>query len=298
MASVNENTASTAAVNGVGESNAQKLREMHSKAPHVTIEDVPDEDGPKPSNSLNSVSMASPASATTVADLTKTANSSSAPDTQSHELFPELGASKAKGTTLAPVWGAKQQVSDKSKTNGTASAAASRSSTPASAAATVSRGSTPSMSIPGRNVESVTLEPQYIIPRGQLKRPIPDIVKDINRKSRANITMATASNGRLRFDATGPQDVAQQALKDLVQQIGTRVSHIGISISILLRQPFSPMLILLVRPRFEYPSHILLGLRSLERAAPPSRPCRPRQVPRFSFPEWRIVKASRMTKMP
>jgi ferric-dicitrate binding protein FerR (iron transport regulator) len=79
------------------------------------------------------------------------------------------------------------------------------------------------MVIPGRNVESVTLEPQFIIPRNQLKRPLADTIKDINRKSRANITMATSANGRLKFDATGPQDIAQQALKDLVQQIGTRV---------------------------------------------------------------------------
>jgi hypothetical protein len=81
------------------------------------------------------------------------------------------------------------------------------------------------MFIPGRKVESVTLEPQFITPRGQLKRPIPDIIKDINRKSRANISMSTSANGRLKFDATGPQDVAQQALKDLVQQIGTRVCN-------------------------------------------------------------------------
>jgi hypothetical protein len=57
-----------------------------------------------------------------------------------------------------------------------------------------------------------------------LKRPIPDIIKDINRKSRATVSMATSTNGRYKFDATGPQDVAQQALKDLIAQIGTRVS--------------------------------------------------------------------------
>ncbi|PHH91241.1 hypothetical protein CDD83_1200 [Cordyceps sp. RAO-2017] len=143
-------------------------------------------------------------------------------DTQSHELFPELGAPKGKSANVAPIWGAKSNVNGAS--NGAASNGVSRSSTPASGATTPPKSATPSMFIPGRNVESVTLEPQFIMPRGQLKRPIPDIMKDINRKSRANITMATASNGRLRFDATGPQDVAQQALKDLIQQIGTRTS--------------------------------------------------------------------------
>ena len=148
-------------------------------------------------------------------------DSKSALDTHSHELFPELGAAKGKTANIAPIWGAKSGADG--KPNGAASKGASRSSTPASGAATPSQGAAPAMFIPGRNVETVTLEPQFIMPRGQLRRPIQDIMKDINRKSRANITMATASNGRLRFDATGPQDVAQQALKDLVQQIGTRV---------------------------------------------------------------------------
>ncbi|KAK8111386.1 uncharacterized protein PG998_007843 [Apiospora kogelbergensis] len=78
------------------------------------------------------------------------------------------------------------------------------------------------MSIPGRHVETVTIEPQFILPRNQLKRPIPDIVKDINRKSRAVLATSNISNGRLRIDATGPQDKAQQAIRDLVQQIGTK----------------------------------------------------------------------------
>lgn len=189
-----------------GESSAaQKLRQMHENAHPVTVEDVPDEDlpsKPKP---------------------TGTKPASKPIDTQSHEVFPELGASKGKTANVAPVWGAKNNAGG--KTNGTSSAAP----VPVSSPSAPTQKATPSMFIPGRNVESVTLEPQYIIPRGQLKRPIPDIIKDINRKSRANITMNTSSNGRLKFDATGPQDVAQQALKDLVQQIGTKV-----------RKPHSP----------------------------------------------------------
>lgn len=195
------------AVNGGEEFAAQRLQK-HAEAPHsVIVEDVP----------VKSAGDASAAKHKESQDDLMTAL-----DTQSHELFPELGASKGKSASVAPVWGAKNNANG--KTNGSASSGASRSSTPASGVATPSQGPAPSMLIPGRNVESVTLEPQFILPRGQLKRPIPDIIKDINRKSRANITMATAPNGRLKFDATGPQDVAQQALKDLVQQIGTRTS--------------------------------------------------------------------------
>lgn len=129
-------------------------------------------------------------------------------DTQSHELFPELGssasASKGKGPANAiPTWGAKP--------NGKENANGSSPIVP------------PSMTLPGRNVESITIELHHILPKKDLRRPIPDVIKDINRKSRAKLSMASATGGRLKFDATGPQDVAQQALKDLVRQIGVKV---------------------------------------------------------------------------
>ncbi|KJZ70421.1 hypothetical protein HIM_10189 [Hirsutella minnesotensis 3608] len=205
---------------GVEESAAQKLLQKHAEAPrHVTVEDALDEGAPAKSSNDASEHRAQSMSANTAGK----PPSKSSLDTQSHELFPELGAPKGKTANVAPIWGAKSNTGAPS--NGTASNGISRSSTPASGgAATPSPAATPSMFIPGRNVESVTLEPQFILPRSQLRRPIPDIMKDINRKSRANLTMATASNGRLRFDATGPQDVAQQAIKDLVQQIGTKTS--------------------------------------------------------------------------
>jgi hypothetical protein len=204
-------SASTSAVDSAaGESSAaQQLLQKHAEVPHsVTVEDADDEDLPHKTQS-----------ATTSDKATEAKKPASKPfDAQSHELFPELGAPKGKAANVAPIWGAKNNAGGKA--NGVNASAAP---VPASGKASSSQRPTPSMFIPGRNVETVTLDPQFIIPRNQLKRPIPDIIKDINRKSRANITMATSSNGRLKFDATGPQDVAQQALKDLVQQIGTKV---------------------------------------------------------------------------
>ncbi|GJN73524.1 hypothetical protein PLICBS_007604 [Purpureocillium lilacinum] len=212
--------------NGGEESAAQKLLQKHAEAPHtVTVEDVPDEDGPAPKPAAEaSGSWAAPMSAK-AAGKQQATQPKSALDTQSHELFPELGAPKGKSANIAPVWGAKSGANGKANGSG-ASNGASRSSTPTSTgAATPSQSSAaPSMFIPGRNVETVTLDPAFILPRGQLKRPIADTLKDINRKSRANLTMSTAPNGRLRFDATGPPEVAQQALKDLVSQIGLRTS--------------------------------------------------------------------------
>ncbi|KAM6486087.1 hypothetical protein HDV62DRAFT_266747 [Trichoderma sp. SZMC 28011] len=188
------------------ESVAQRLQQHH-----VTVEDVPDDELPAKSADDASASGSAPA--------VKAAKPKQAAlDTQSHELFPELGAPKGKAPNVAPIWGAK------SNANG-GSNGVSRSSTPASGAETpVSQAPTPAMVIPGRRVETITLAPQFLRPRSELRRPIPDILKDINRKSRANITMTQSPNGHLKFMASGPQEVAQQALKDLVAQIGTKVN--------------------------------------------------------------------------
>jgi polyribonucleotide nucleotidyltransferase len=212
---------SSETANNSGLSAAQQLMQKHAHAEPVTVEDVPDQDLPSTSTNDASGSWAAPVSTKAAGKQKEASGPKSSLDTQSHELFPELGAPKGKASNVAPIWGAKNT---NGKANGTPSNGISGASTPASGVATPSQGSVPSMFIPGRNVESVTIEPQHIMPRNQLKRPIPDIIKDLNRKSRASITMSTSSNGRYKFDATGPQDVAQQALKDLVQQIGVRTS--------------------------------------------------------------------------
>lgn len=157
---------------GPAESFSQKLAEQHKAEPHaVTVEDAVDEDLP----------------VTTTASSAPKAGAKSKIDTQSHDSFPELGAGKGKSANVAPIWGAKGPTG----ANGS-SATASKSSTPAAAAPAPSQGAKPAFSIPGRNVESITIEQQYVLQRGQLKRPIADIIKDINRKSRANVSMTTA----------------------------------------------------------------------------------------------------------
>lgn len=211
----------TADANGTELSAAQQLLQKHIEPHAVTVEEAPDEDLPaKPINDASG-SWAAPISTKAAGKQKEAPIPKSGLDTQSHELFPELGGPKGKSANVTPIWGAKSNANGKA--NGATSNGVSQSSTPTSGVATPAKAAAPSVFIPGRNVESVTLEPQFILPRGQLKRPIADTIKDINRKSRANITMATSSNGRLKFDATGPQENAQQALKDLIQQIGTRV---------------------------------------------------------------------------
>ncbi|OAA61095.1 RNA-binding effector protein [Niveomyces insectorum RCEF 264] len=241
-------SASSAAANfGNEASAAQKLLERHSH--QVVLEEVPDEEDLKHS----AVVAASSAAAANTANLpsgvpTSSAAGAAAPswasapsakaagkqkaaepapssaiDTQSHELFPELGAPKKAAGNVAPIWSAKTgSAANGQAPNGSSAARASNGTAPVPAAS--SSNGPPSLSIPGRNVSSITLEDHQILPRTALKRPIPDIIKDINRKSRAHITMAPPSGTRKQFAASGPPDVAQQALKDLVQQIGAKVT--------------------------------------------------------------------------
>lgn len=175
---------------------AERLMQQHAENHQVTVEDAPDEDLPSrpaaPSTSLDD--------------------------------FPALGAGPngSKGKSKEPagpaIWMAKLNTGANTP-NGT-----SRASTPASntGVATPPPVAGPNtMSLPGRHSEVVVLDPQYIMPRNQLKRPIPDLVKDINRKSRANLNISYQGN-RLRVEASGPQDHAQQAIRELVNQIGTK----------------------------------------------------------------------------
>ncbi|KAK3384524.1 hypothetical protein B0T24DRAFT_89581 [Lasiosphaeria ovina] len=212
---------------------ASQLLQQHNAAGshHVFVEEVEDEELRKPVTSAApseveaKPSWVEPMSAKAAGK--QKAQAPSGLDTQSHELFPELGGPKSKANAgVAPIWSAKNNANGKangaSPVNGTP-----RSSTPASGITTPTGPALqgpPTLNIPGRNIETLFLEPQHVLPRNQLKRPLPDIIKDLNRKSRANVNMSTTGNGRLRFEATGPQDVAQQALKDLVYQIGTKQS--------------------------------------------------------------------------
>ncbi|KAB5583305.1 hypothetical protein GE09DRAFT_946916 [Coniochaeta sp. 2T2.1] len=207
---------------------AAQLKAKHAEAAghHVEVEEVPDED--IMSHHANTAASGTEANPSWAEPSTKPAPKQETKplDTQSHDLFPELGGqSKGKSPAgVVPVWSAKSATNGKangaSATNGTP-----RTSAPASGVSTptgTGQHAAPSLSIPGRNVETLFLEPQHMQPKTQLRKPLGDILKDLNRKSRAQISMSTLGNGRLKFEAAGPQDIAAQALKELVQQIGTK----------------------------------------------------------------------------
>jgi hypothetical protein len=238
---------------------AQKLMQKHADEAHqASIEEVPDEEDlkhgevpksatilePAEGEGVSAPTWATPVSAKAAGkqkarDLPSQANKPPL-DTQSHELFPELGgtAKSQNGPTVASIWGAKKPTTaspttSNGKANGlTPTNGSSRASTPTSGAATPTstlnsatpKGPPSMMAIPGRHTERIQLAPSQLLPRTQMKKPLPDVLKEVNKRSKANITMTTGQGGAYWFTAIGPIDACRQALKDLVEQIGSKAS--------------------------------------------------------------------------
>lgn len=201
---------------------AQKLAQEHAaEGHHVTVEDVPDDDL-KPHDASAAAADSPALSAKAAGKQKETAPAASTLDTQSRELFPDLGGPKPQpAAKTAPKWNV---LSD--KTNGHSPANGTpRAATPSSGAATpTAKSAVPLVSIPGRkNIETIRLRPEHMKGRDQLRRPLPDIIKDLNRTSRATISIGTNNSSGTTFEASGPQEAAQRALKELVKQIGTPV---------------------------------------------------------------------------
>lgn len=226
-----------------GMSAAARLMKQHAadEAHQPTVEEVVDEEAlahPPPSAALN---HESPAITSTAAGKQPIRENTKKPalDTQSEELFPALGGPKAKPTAAPTMWSKKPTafgnvangVPD-SVANGHASAGAPSQRSPAptsgvatpGAAATSNRGPTPQMSLPGRYSEQIQLHSSYMTPRSQLKKPVPDILRDINKRSKANVEMKTGQGGNFVFEGTGPVDAVRMALKDVANQLCAKVS--------------------------------------------------------------------------
>lgn len=229
--------ASSESANGVngssGKSASQILKEKHAhdEAHQPTIEEVPDEADlthttePISSSILEEKTDAPgwvPPMSTKAAGKQKAEDAPKKDkipviDTHSEESFPGLGPAKAAPATSAPTWGAKKS------TNG----ATNGSSAPNSGAATPlpSRGAPQSLA--GQvQPPLLVLQKQDVLPRTQLKKPLPELVKDINKKYRTNISSTTREGGVLEFrESSNQKDVIkQQAIRDLGAQIGAKVS--------------------------------------------------------------------------
>lgn len=202
---------------------AQKLQQDHADH-HVTIEDVPDEeDAANPSSSAADASapLSEKAAGKQKADDAPAAPKKPALNTSSEEAFPALGPVKPRAqASVAPTWGKKPAsiTSNGVNSNG--------------ASAPAGRGpALPSMSIPGKHTERISLASHQVAPRGELKKPINEIVRDINRRSKANLEYKQAP-GALIFEATGSVEAVRQALKEVANEVGSKVSPLVTSNSV------------------------------------------------------------------
>ena len=243
-----------------GMSAAEKLQAKHeaSATQNPMVEDVVDEDdiqhpppsmhaAPpaeiKPSPAEHVEPLSEKAAGKRKADVENTALSANqskpAPlNTFSEEAFPALGSGPkpAAQASAAMAWGAKKPSVVHAGANGTnghnPSLTSSRASTPTSGVLTPSTtNSNPQarglsmphrMPIPGRNSEQIQFAPSQLLPRNQLKKPLQDVLRSINKSSKANIEMKTGPNGNIIFRGTGPVDATRQALKELAKEVGSK----------------------------------------------------------------------------
>ncbi|KAL1882591.1 hypothetical protein Plec18167_003008 [Paecilomyces lecythidis] len=242
-------------VNGgsaAAKSPAALLEEQHARdeAHKVTVEDVPDEEDiqhPPPSalhTKLDSASGSATTTAARTAAPTPAAAQKKAPafDVKSEELFPALGGGpKPRAAAVPTAWGANKSAAA-AVANGLAngSQASGTSSSPifilapqltefGPAAATGAQGfgandAPKIMTLPGKHVEQLRLAPSQMLPRGQLKKPLRDLLRDISKRSKATVDMRSGPGGSVIFEGKGSVDAVRQALKDVAQQVGSKQS--------------------------------------------------------------------------
>lgn len=207
------------------QSAAEKLMAKHAadEAHKVQVEDVVDEEDLAHSvPSAESTTMSDIAKGKKKVDDSAPATKPKGPafDVKSEEAFPALGGPAPRQPAPANTWGKAPQTNGaKSATNGSTNAS-SRGSTPSMSLP----GSNPGLAMPGRHVERISLGPQDIMPRSQLKKPVAEVLREINKRSKASIATKEGPGGRIFFEGTGPVEAVRQALKELVQAIGTKVS--------------------------------------------------------------------------
>ncbi|KAF2641070.1 hypothetical protein P280DRAFT_468737 [Massarina eburnea CBS 473.64] len=224
---------------------AQKLMEQHDH--HATVEEVVDEEDvahPPPPATLNKDTSDIPALSEKAAGKQKAedapapapAKKAPALNTASEESFPALGPVKPRAPVVAPTWGNKPASVSTNAVNGvngngvTPSTAASRASTPASgvnspASLPLGRGpALPTMNLPGKQKQSLVFDPQHLVPRNELKKPMAEIIRDINKRSKAKLDVRTGGPGnKVVFEAYGPNEAVREVLKEAADAFGRKL---------------------------------------------------------------------------
>ncbi|GME48571.1 K-like protein [Neofusicoccum parvum] len=233
--------AAEASTNGDTQTPAQKLeaRLAQEESHRPTVEDVPDEDdlahpppaAAEPTPAAVSEKAAGKQKAQDAEPVVKKSGANPPLNIQSEEMFPGLGAPKAHTpAAVSSAWGRKPASVSANGVNGAAASnGTSRASTPASGIATPTtpsvRGPGPqTMSLPGRYVESISLAPSQMIPRQLQKKPMQDVIRDINRRSKAKVEMKPGNMGNIVFQGTGPVDAVRSALREVARELGSKQS--------------------------------------------------------------------------
>ena len=214
---------------------AQQLMQQHDH--HATVEDVVDEEdvahpppGAAPKADIADAAatpLSEKAAGKQKADGPAQKATSAPLNTASEEAFPALGPVKPRvQAPVAPAWGKKSASTATNGLNGNATATGA--SAPASGTATPvslpgSRGpALPSMALPGKHKEHVAFYNSDLKAARDLKKPIPQIIHDINKRSKARLERRETPGGVV-FEATGPPKDARQALMDIANEVLVKV---------------------------------------------------------------------------
>lgn len=247
---------------------AQRLQEKHAAHP-VTLEDASDEENHSHSapseqslaqtQSLNGSKSTEEPSLKKAVEEEKGRDGENSPigdakvrkvpifDPKSEDAFPALGAGPKPqvGNRVAPAWSSNHVFlgsppgpygngSRSKATSSPSSTLAPGMLTPLSTNASSTSQSRvvpiPRMIMPGKHSERIQLFPSQLLPRDQLKKPLVDIIRNINRKSKAVVLHKLGPNGSLIFEATGPPGPTRQAIIDVAKEVGSTVSFL-VSIS-------------------------------------------------------------------
>ncbi|KAJ8105639.1 hypothetical protein OPT61_g10055 [Boeremia exigua] len=80
------------------------------------------------------------------------------------------------------------------------------------------------MNLPGKHTERISFSTAQLTPRQQLKKPVSEIIRDINRRSKARLEQKTGPHGQIIFESTGPVDAVRESLKDIANEVGSKQS--------------------------------------------------------------------------
>ena len=139
-------------------------------------------------------------------------------DTKSEALFPGLGGAPKAYTT--PVW------AKKATSNGNSTPTNGSSAPRSSAPPTGNSRASGAQSLAGQVTGTVYTFGPKDLPRSATRKPLPEVLRDINKKYRANLSQTTGEGGVVKISSTGtqvPESVKRQAFKELGTQILTKV---------------------------------------------------------------------------